>query len=177
MLPWAGAVCSILDWLRMGLVNKRQTVLPAAGRRRPESSGLYNTFPRLSGNDNKVCYSNRHDKADRARVHFTSRRAFPGFLGGLFLTPLYHLHPCRRAFAGMTAGSKITNRDDLFIVILALRECIVKTTGFLGGLFLTPLYHLHPCRRAFAGMTMGCCSGFPLCGLAAKPAPIIHNLR
>ena len=32
LLPWAGAVCSILDWLRMGLVNKRQTVLPAAGR-------------------------------------------------------------------------------------------------------------------------------------------------
>ena len=23
----------------------------------------------------------------------------------------------------------------------------------LGGLFLTPLYHLHPCRQAFAGMT------------------------
>ena len=39
------------------------------------------------------------------------------------------------------------------MVIPAWRECIIKTTGFLGGLFLTPLYHLHPCRRAFAGMT------------------------
>ena len=38
-------------------------------------------------------------------------------------------------------------------VIPALRECLVKTTGFLGSLFPTLLYHLHPCRRAFAGMT------------------------
>ena len=27
------------------------------------------------------------------------------------------------------------------------RECLEYTTGFLGGLFPTPLYHLHPCRR------------------------------
>ena len=48
-------------------------------------------------------------------------------LGGLFLTPLYHLHPCRRA--SMQAG---------------LRRA---ATGILGGLFPTPLYYLHPCRR------------------------------
>ena len=30
-----------------------------------------------------------------------------GFLGGLFPTPLYHLHPCRRAFAGMTTGLEL----------------------------------------------------------------------
>ena len=39
------------------------------------------------------------------------------------------------------------------VVIPALRKWLVKTTGFLGGLFPTPLYHLHPCRRACAGMT------------------------
>ena len=33
------------------------------------------------------------------------RRAATGLLGGLFPTPLYRLHPCRRAFAGMTAAS------------------------------------------------------------------------
>ena len=39
--------------------------------------------------------------------------------------------------------------------IPAMREWIEQTTGFLGGLFPTPLYHLHPCRRACAGMTKG----------------------
>ena len=33
--------------------------------------------------------------------------ALPGFLGGLFPTPLYHLHPCRRACAGMTKGATV----------------------------------------------------------------------
>ena len=44
-------------------------------------------------------------------------------------------------------------------VIPALREWLFSSTGFLGGLFptplyhlgglfQTPLYHLHPCRRA-----------------------------
>ena len=39
------------------------------------------------------------------------------------------------------------------VVTPALREWLIKTTGFLGGSFQTPLYHLHPCRRARAGMT------------------------
>ena len=31
------------------------------------------------------------------------------------------------------------------------RAWMKYTAGFLGGLFPTPLYHLHPCRRACAG--------------------------
>ena len=44
--------------------------------------------------------------------------------------------------------------------IPAMREWIEQTTGFLGGLFQTPLYHLtcihagvHPCRRALSPHT------------------------
>ena len=51
-----------------------------------------------------------------------------------FQTRLYHLHPCRRAFAGMTAGGNS-----------GLRRAAMD---LLGGLLPTPLYHLHPCRRA-----------------------------
>ena len=41
------------------------------------------------------------------------------------------------------------------IEVSLARECLVKTIGFLGRLFQTRLYHLHPCRRACAGMTAG----------------------
>ena len=36
-----------------------------------------------------------------------------------------------------------------------LPDTPARLSGFLGGLFPTPLYHLHPCRRACAGMTTG----------------------
>ena len=42
----------------------------------------------------------------------------------------------------------------LILSFLLLREWVIESTGFLGRLFQTRLYHLHPCRRARAGMTM-----------------------
>ena len=71
------------------------------------------------------------------------------------------------------------------IVIPAMREWLVSTTGFLGGLFPTPLYHLHPCRRAFAGMTVGEIPGFGkmtegeipgLAGGYGRPRPPVPDL-
>ena len=71
--------------------------------------------------------------------------------------------PYRHSGAGRNPGNEAEGKngwqvlaDGLLVVvpvvvIPALREWIAKTTGFLGGLFQTPLYHLHPCRRAFAG--------------------------
>ena len=63
--------------------------LPAAGRsgtKAEESNDSNKPFPH-SGNDN-------HQENP-----FTIPTRLPGFLGDLFPTPLYHLHPCRQAFA------------------------------------------------------------------------------
>ena len=66
---------------------------PSSFRRRPESSGLDKPFPR-SGNDN-----HRHDnRACHPTNPATPSPPRPPLLGGLFPTPLYHLHPCRRGF-------------------------------------------------------------------------------
>ena len=54
-------------------------------------------------------------------IRFTFRPRLPGFLGGLFQTPLYHLRP-----VGVPSR---------------------RIQDFLGGSFQTRLYHLHPCRR------------------------------
>ena len=81
--------------------RRRPESSPPSFRRRPESSGLDYRFPR-SGNDNSIRQA-RTGKSRRAYKHPAS--ACSGFLGGLFPTPLYHLRPCRRAFAGRLRAS------------------------------------------------------------------------
>ena len=53
--------------------------------------------------------------------------------------------------------------------------------GFLGGSFQTPLYHLRPCRRAFAGMTTrrekaGCYPDNPLPFPTKTPTPVLSGI-
>ena len=67
---------------------------PSSFRRRPESSGLHKPFPQ-SGNDIEAWHWVSLARAGRNGAPLIPR---PAFLGGLFPTPLYHLHPCRRGF-------------------------------------------------------------------------------
>ena len=71
-------------------------------------------------------------------------------LGGLFQTPLYHLHPCRRTSmqAYIHAGVGRWFQTRLYHPALAGTPPEEGNWNHLGGLFQTPLYHLHPCRRA-----------------------------
>ena len=61
-------------------------------------------------------------------------------LGGWFLTPLYHLHPCRRL-----GGWFLT---PFYHPALAGTPPEEGNWKHLGGLFPTPFYHLHLFRRA-----------------------------
>ena len=103
-------------WVAMMSGMTEICLLPSSSfRRRPESSGLYNTFP-PNGNDHLWIIP----ASVTGAICLTPR---PALLGGLFQTPLYHLgrlfptrlyhlHPCRRAsmqawipaFAEMTTG-------------------------------------------------------------------------
>ena len=102
VILWAGR-------LRLGICRRWQTggqdadklvPAPSSFRRRPESSGFNNPFPR-SGNDNKA----RQPKAPASKTchPLTTLASSPR---RLFLTPLYHLHPCRRGFRLSPACSR-----------------------------------------------------------------------
>ena len=79
---------------------------PPSFRRRPESSDLIKTFPQRGNANYRHDYPARHPI--KPVTHSLPHPRFPGFLGrlfptrlyhlgGLFPTPLYRLHPCRCA--------------------------------------------------------------------------------
>ena len=83
----------------------------------------------------------------------------------------------------LSRGSRPCQESQV-VVIPTQREWLVSTTGFL-GLRSRPaccrqarLYHLHPCRRAFAGMTRGWIPAFARdIQAAVRPWPVYFAVQ
>ena len=85
-----GLVC--LAWQRRLFINQKAGIHPPSFRRRPESSGL-SYIPAPAG----MTTDTTTQRAVQQNLPSIYHRV-PALLGGLFQTPLYHLHPCRRGF-------------------------------------------------------------------------------